>query len=188
MEHAFTSREACIRSLSEAVASAGGEAVDATRLVVLADSCEQDSAPPPAGAFGLRLRRWIIRDDDLDLFSTAKDTVLSLAAANFVFGNMTVASATSIGLAVLQLAFNAYRRGAVVSRAQAQLLAAMAAFSRPITRDALFAYLTAADSGLWTTEEMVDRELRTLTGIVTASGPIAAVAQTPDGHWVLAGI
>src|SRR5207302_1335443 len=72
----------------------------------------------------LIIGNWVIRDDDLEVFAIIKDAILSLAGAQFVFGNLSAAGLTTIALSIVRLLRNAYAKGAKISPEQAEILAA----------------------------------------------------------------
>ena len=96
----FADSASCIVALRDALTMQGAVDIQPQMPEALAQACE-DTEPEllPAQALGLRIRRWVIRSSDLDLFRIAKDAALALASSKFAIGDLSLAAATAIGYA-----------------------------------------------------------------------------------------
>ena len=88
MNRHFEDAATCLNALRDALTSLGAVEMDERSLAALVDACEDTSTRSTQG-LGLRLRRWLIRDSDLDLFRIAKDATLAMASSKFIIGDLS---------------------------------------------------------------------------------------------------
>src|ERR1700722_15649877 len=93
-------------------------------LAAVVDACEEEAEEEgdTKRRLELRIGRWVILDNDLDLFKVTRDAVLALAPAHFLFSGMGEAGVASLIYSLLQVARNMYRGGALLTAEQIQLL------------------------------------------------------------------
>lgn len=130
---------------------------------------------------------WVIRDGDLEIFETIKDTVLALAGAKFVFGNLGAAGVTAMAFSLIGLLRKAYAKGAKISPEQAEILASLRAVGRPVSVPHLLDELTLSGALEWN-EPTIMRTLISLTAVPSHSGSIKIVESFPDNTWALADV
>jgi len=188
MSEEFQDRKAC-RTWLQQLLAIGGDADDITQGVLdgLVDSCEEETAPPSSSGFAVRIRRWVIRDEDLKLFAAIKDAIGPLAAAGFVLDSLPLAGIIAIVFALVQLLRNAYRTGAVVSVPQMQILTVLEHTKRPQTVDEILAQLPQCKDTPWDHEGVL-KELQALKEVFTKNGKVAFVDVKSDGRWFLSGV
>jgi hypothetical protein len=188
MDQEFDSRADCVTYLREALGSPSlNEKAEAAVFEKLTDACEvpAEAEAAPQSPFEMRLGRWVVRDEDLKLFGAVKDSVVALASANYLLGDLTAAGAASLAFAMLQLFRNAYRFGARVSRPQSRFLAVLKRAGRPLSVGELLQALGPNDPS-WN-EAVVRQELAALQQVPTRNGAVAFVQSTADSRWLPAG-
>lgn len=166
------------------------ESMEEELLAVFVDTCEEgedaDTNNDAKPRYELRVGRWVVLDSDLDLFSIIKDAVLALAPARFMFSSLTEAGLASLVFSLLQIALNAHRNGALLTREQVQLLLVLKAQNRAIEPSELNELLQSSTGSIWTVERVME-ELGTLTAFPTRGGSAALVLVNGNGRWIANG-
>jgi hypothetical protein len=148
-------------------------------------ACHEEDRGEERSGLDLRLGRWVVRDDDLDLFGTIKNGLIALASSQYAFADLTISGLTSTVLALLNLLRNAHRRGAAVSPAQVELLAILKDRGPCSVSDLATARNSIADARA---EQQVREELVTLTRVTTRNDVVAFVAEDATGRWSVRGL
>lgn len=180
----FAKREDCVSHLASALELGRDSPWQGELIDAFADACRVD-AREERPSFDFRLARWVIRDEDLNLFGAVKDGMTALASVQYVFADLTASGITSVGLAVCMLLRNAYRKGATVSSTQAALLAILK--DRGPSSASEIASAGSSAGNAWT-EQQVRAELTALTKVATKNDTVAFVAEDANGKWSLRGV
>lgn len=180
----FDKRVDCSKHLAVALQLEQDSVIEKGLLNAFTDACDEDRGEEPP-RFAMRLGRWVVRNEDLDLFGTIKDGLLALASSHYAFANLTVSGITSVALAVYKLLRNAYRSGATVSSTQAELLAILKN-KGPCSAEQI-AGAGSFGGKVWT-EQQVRAELTVLTKVATRNDIVAFVGEDANGRWSLRGV
>jgi hypothetical protein len=156
-------------------------------LSAFVNSCEEVSPNPTSTPFAVRLKHWVIRDEDLKVFSTIEKGVVTLAAAHFVAADLATGGLASLVMSLILLLRNIYRFTGRVSPHQARILAFMSRAGQPVSVEDVFRQPTKEGELEWT-RETVTAELEGLKEVVTRDGVKKMVEQLKDGRWVLNGV
>jgi len=188
MEQQFNSRSRCGRRLSELLQLDPHDATSAVILEGLTDFCEESGGPTLTRE--IRLGRWVVRDEDLDLLAAIKDALLALATVKFAFLDLTAAGFTAIALAMAKLLRNAYLKGATVTSEQVLILSALQAANRPMPFKDLLAIVNeaGAEPGPEWNDQQLRCQLERLLEVPTRSGSVKLVAQYSGDMWGSAGV
>jgi len=186
MDQTFEDANACRDYLNAHLAlTAAGDAQKAAMLDGIAAACEEQEADAPTTpAFALRLRRWVVRDQDLKLFEALSSVVLALAAATFAPLSLPAAGIGGLVVAVAALLNNARAHGTTITHRQVYVLTALRAAARPLTPNELLQALQAIGGFTWALAD-VERELTALSEAVTPNGKKAFVEALSSGAYCL---
>ena len=136
----------------------------------------------------LIIGNWVIKDEDLDLFGTIKDAILTLAGAQFLLGKLGVAGITAVTLSLIAMLRHAYGKGVRISPRQAAVLAILREADRPLSVSELLAQLGSEDgTAAWEKAALV-QTLNSLTAVPARVGSVKIVEAFPDHTWGVAGI
>ncbi|WP_137179755.1 hypothetical protein [Roseomonas sp. AR75] len=175
MARTFFSEEECLDGLREALgAEAPGPRGRAAEEVAHALLDDMAQAPPTGAAHAqeVRIGRWAIRDDELDLLTIIKDGVLAYLAGKSA-GGPWVGLAISVARQLLVL----WRKGVPLTADQAVLLAELRRVKGPRDEAGLAAALEQP-------QPVVVARLEALTAAPARAGPIKLVERLPDGRWI----
>jgi len=143
-------------------------------------------------AFDLIVGRWVIRDEQLDIFKCLRDAVVAMAPVNFFLNAPTTAAVTAVLAAVAGIARNALRFGTTLTPSQLVVVAMLRA-SGPLLPEEIAAklndsnYFPNALPDGWTSQE-VATQLNSLKEALTRNGRVALVEVASDGRWNLRGL
>ena len=179
----FNTRPECEAALRRAL-SIGGEAnLETILLQAYTDSCEERPQRPEL-RLELVLGRWVIREDDLELFKITRDALVTLASGSFVFKELSTAAITSLAMALISLGRNAVRGGAWLSPDQILVLAAIKAARVPLSVPEISGKLDNANKEVsarrWTRRRTMS-VLRSLTEVTTKKNIVALVCPVNVG-------
>ncbi len=187
-DQTFGKRQDCVNWLQTRLAldpvSAVGEGLLDGFAVTCKDTCKDTGKD--GGVFETQLNRWVIRDEDLNLFATVRDIIAPMAATEYVLSNEPAAVVTGVVLAVIDLLRKAKRYGAWLNPPHAEIVAVLKKRREPLTPGEILRELPSAKPP-WT-EQMVQDLLEELSEIVTNNGVVALVRKTRDGKWCLSGV
>lgn len=71
---------------------------------------------------GARIRKWVVRNDDVSLFKSIGAALTAAAASNFFVGETTLSAAVGVAVALANIARDSSRSGVVVSELEILLL------------------------------------------------------------------
>jgi hypothetical protein len=151
--------------LSEAVASA----------LTTDLRCEPDDGS--RDSFDIKVRSWVIRDEDLSFFDPLKDGLLLYLSTQSV--NPIASSVVAFAVTVSRFLWGLYRRGVVLSGDSLLVFAALRRHGEPASPDTLCQAL----GDQWTVDR-VERTLQLLTAVPSRGSPVALASRLPDGRWV----
>jgi hypothetical protein len=163
-----------------------------TRALAAAELADPLDRPPPSPlAAPALVRRWVIRDDDLELFDTVVDAIVLLLpgvlAAGAAAGAAGASAAALVGAAggLAKLWQRARRKGAMLDPRERLVLAALHV-EGPMTLDDLHLRLRATDLS-WTTTE-VQQHLQRLAACPARDGTTLELVVHDGARWRTAGI
>jgi hypothetical protein len=151
--------------LSEAVASA------------LTIELQCDPVEASRDSFDIKVRSWVIRDEDVSFFELLKDGLLLYLSthAALPIGSSVVAFAVTVS----RLLWNLYRCGVMLSGDPLLVFVELRGHSEPTWPDTLRLALGEP----WTVDR-VERTLELLTAVPSRSSPVKLASRLPDGRWV----
>ena len=133
----------------------------------------------------LRLNKWVIRNNDLEIFDLTRNALVSLAAVNFVVQNLTQSSLTALFLSLLKLFKTIYARGAKLSHNQIQVIYALEHFRGHLaSENKILGFLNANDNSIWTKKHL-RTVLCSLMEIPTREGLVSLVQKNENNMWIL---
>jgi len=200
---AFDTRDGFVEYLSGQLR--GGPDGDEFRRALAEEVAAQfvtfdDSEPRPRRQRGMivRSRRWVIRNDDLNLLKSVSDGLMSAAAATFFVGldpltgaKTALTALIGIGVSLVQLVRQVRRKGATLSDAGVNILCVLKARQAGMAVGELTKALNEGGekiSKVWTEEE-VRKELRRLEKVPLRDGSVVALAAPDaDGFWTASGV
>jgi len=193
MNIVFNNRVECEDALRKAL-NASGNLVENDNAVIeaFAYSCHDEKA---ASRIGLELQiwRWVVKDDDLEIFKIVKDALVTLAATSFALKDLNTAAITSLVLGLIALLRNAVRSGAKLTDEQVVVLTILRTVEAPVSANYLAGRLSPSNgraaSASWTVERVL-KVLRSLTEIVTKKDVVAlvrSVKQNESECWIAVG-
>ena len=162
-----------------------GSSVDARSALLsgisLADDAlrnqERDQDPQ---AFHLKLRSWVVRDDDLPLFQAINATAAAVALT-LTTGGLAAASVAAAITSLADLCWRMWRKGGRLSRRQVSAYGFLQTLG-PMTAQALLAHLKEGDKDI--SPEALTSILHSLTEIELNDGHIVALAaMNSDELW-----
>jgi hypothetical protein len=184
----FDRADECRAEIAARLAIPAGRLGDAI-LDALTDVCEV-SGEPAGRPFGLRVGRWIIRDEDLKLFQSVRDCFVALAAVDYLARSVTAGTITAILFAIASLAVNMRRRGTVLDASQLAVVTLMKAAGTPLSVDEIVAGIRLApappERDLSSSEVKV--VLASLRALLTKDGTVAVVEPYGSERWILRGV
>lgn len=187
MTEAFDDYVRCEGHLRKHLSLTEDNPIHKEMLSVFMVSCEEDSSEPDFGPFAVQVKRWVIRDGDLQVFLAIEKAMVTLAAVKFMPIDLTPVGITSLVMILISLLRNIYRCTAQVSPRQACILALMRKRNIPISVDDLFKEIQEPSELEWT-RETITADLEGLKEIITRDGVKKMVEQLKDGRWVLNGV
>lgn len=151
------------------------------------DACEEPPAEAKPGVFRLQWNKWIIRNEDLKLFSTIKDVLIPMASVGYALPGIGPAGVTALVLALIDLLRKVLVHGCELNERQMQIVSVLKANNRPMSGAEIFKQLPATESEGWTVS-VVEKQLEMLQAVVSQAGLKEFVEQRPDGTWWLQGV
>lgn len=152
-------------------------------LEQLAELSEEPQEATP-GSFQLKFRSWVMRDEDLKIVESVRDSLMAIAATNFMPVNFTIATIAGISVAVLRVARECHLFGAILGHRESQLIGILKAAGEPLSPANLLVRLRPSG---WDDED-VKASIRRLKATATRSGPKKFVDEDAEGRIVLCGI
>lgn len=150
--------------------------------------CEETPDQRPPVGFGYRHKCWVIRNEDIDVFGSVKDAIITLAGVQFAFTNLGLAGITALTLAVTRLLQNAHNKGATLEPEQAVVVVALGTAKSPILFSNLM-HTMSPQTGLFKWNELeLRRVLKSLKTVPALNGSVAFVEEYPDDKWGLKGV
>lgn len=180
----FANRQECVDRLKTSLVLDPGSAVGEGLLNGFADACEDKRGL--GGIFDLKMGQWVIKDEDLNLWSTVKDIITPMAAVGYVLSSLTAAGITGVALALIDLLRRARQSGAWLTPPHSAIVAILKKHARPLSTSEIVGELPTTNPP-WT-EPMVREALEGLQHIVTKKGEVALTQRTSDEKWFLAGV
>ena len=159
----------------------------------LASQFETPASREESAKFGLIVKRWVIRDDDLKLVEELNRAILAAAGVGFFVDSRKITAAAVAGLAVALFSVirNASRYAARFSDDELVVLWAIKESSERLNSETLFLSRfegrQCADGSVWTLA-LLENTLRLLKDYPTSSGVRRFIAQDGHGRWGLEGV
>lgn len=151
--------------LSEAVANA------------LTADLRRDPDDGSRDSLDIKVRSWVIRDDDLTFFDPLKDGLLLYLSTQSA--SPIGASLVAFAVTVSRFLWGLHRRGVYLSGDSLVVFAALRRHGEPASPDALCRAL----GDQWAVDR-VERTLQLLTAVPGRGAPVALASRLPDGRWV----
>ncbi len=142
----------------------------------LASACAKQSAPRMG--LGLRIRSWVIREEDLGFFSVLRNG--SAVAAATIAASSVAAPIAGALVAAAETGWNAWRKGAKVSPDDLEVLILLES-SDGLRPGQIAAKLPQRKKKR--TAKEVENALKRLSKLPTRSGSIAVVHKDSAGYW-----
>lgn len=109
-QQTFRDRNVVLQLIKQSMVADGeGSKFDPLLLDGFADLCEDPAANPASQGLELLHGRWVVRDDDLELFKVTRDAVMTLASTTVVTHSLSAATIASLAFGVAALMRNARR-------------------------------------------------------------------------------
>ena len=169
-------REEAVRAIQPAMSGGLPSELQEQLSRAIVDVFEEHGEPRTLGPRHARLRRWVIRDEDLDVTRSVTDALASLLAARYLIPTSNWAPITALVLSLLRAARKVHERG--VRLAPDDLVLVLAIRARP--------GVTTSDLAALVTTDTV-AALRRLSAYPTPGGEVVAlVRQAGDEGWYAA--
>jgi hypothetical protein len=189
MSASLRNRAECETALRQTLLLSGPpNSVQAHILAGIVDACEEPDDTPqlsPRDRHQLRVGRWVIRDDDLELFQIVKTAMLAFSAAQFTFTSLSAGGATALAFSAAQLVRNVFRKGISLDPKQLQLLLVLKASSKPMAAHEIAAALGTDPN--WSGRD-VEQELARLRKMQARGGSVSLVEENSDQQWLANGV
>ena len=78
--------------------------------------------PAPSHARSVRVRRWVVRNEDVTLFKSIGAALATAAASDLLIGKVTLSAVVGVAVALTNLARDARGKGAVVNELEVFVL------------------------------------------------------------------
>jgi hypothetical protein len=179
------------RRLQDRSLSAGVSLLVAQDLVSIWAKPAETINPRRSSPAHLADLNYVIRNDDLKLLDSTLDGLKASAAAGFFIlagVGITGTAVATVGMLAgfLKLAYNAVTKGAILSKHNYSILAALFGEPAGLTDQAILDRLLTTEPD-WTIEGIRDG-LTMLTEVPSRSGKIAMVWKSTDARWRTTGI
>jgi hypothetical protein len=195
VERRFDSRDECANFLRGALGSADGSGIPEQAisrwLEEFAGLCEREAPNNPEGFDIILGKKWVVRDEDLKLFSSFKDAMLALSPVGFVLHDLPLTTAMSLTFALSSALLNFGTFTGELDERQARILIIMKRAARPLAASEILDLLKPSLPKAWDgvyDEDSVGTALGKLSAFPTPGGPRAFVVQLKDGTWTTNGI
>jgi hypothetical protein len=136
--------------------------------------------------FGLLLRKYVIRDDDLKLFESFKNGFIAFASIGFLSSSINVSSVAALAFSIFEIARNSLNRGVRITQVQFIILSILKYSHKRLTIHEIYDVLhknpiaTASDID----KVELKRELNRLAGKIPRMGnAVSLVFEDSDGRW-----
>lgn len=159
----------------------------AEQLVDVFEVPVESSEPQTSGAgfgFGLVVRNWAVRDDDVGLIKTLGAALGVMLPALVTSGSVTFGTAMGFFMALASMLGNIYKKGTKLSGDEIKVLSAMKATGTPMTVEDILSRVEAV--GL--SASAVATTLNTLSEAVSRNGIQKLVEKNSQGLWLLRGV
>jgi hypothetical protein len=190
IQQPFTERVKVLGYLSSKIVPSPQPLTTIEQLLIseFCDLCEESSSDPAGNVLEIRIARWVVRDDDLELFKVIRDAAVTLASTNYVLSSMSTAAVVSLALGVATLIRNVLRSTATLSTDEVVVMVVLSKIGHPATVDEILSALRTRESKSSWTNKRVKMVLKGLEKVVTRKDIVPLVKADARGAWSLVGV
>jgi hypothetical protein len=190
IQQPFTERVKVLGYLSSKIVPSPQPLTTIEQLLIseFCDLCEESSSDPAGNVLEIRIARWVVRDDDLELFKVIRDAAVTLASTNYVLSSMSTAAVVSLALGVATLIRNVLRSTATLSTDEVVVMVILSKIGHPATVDEILSALRTRESKSSWTNKRVKMVLKGLEKVVTRKDIVPLVKADARGAWSLVGV